>query len=245
MSLNNKALAFIKDFRDSGIIEQISAKYDIVMIWLSGSSVLGITDEESDYDLGLLVADNVIFSKTIKSPFLYNYKKENQKYVQCIYNSFDDIFAKLSKEQLAPYRYLGWAQFRIIADEHIIYKNPKHYELIEKLIEHRVDISNNAIATFLQFMSEGINLVKEPYQVRLVKWGKMLSHLCWCANTLADKPQETDTILHIKRTLPADLSKQDCEFAFEKLIYLKNYMRNTPQKSLELPFLKINAAYDT
>ena len=234
---NNNITTFISDFRTSGIINWMQSKYDVVMVWLSGSSALGITDEESDYDLGVLVADNITFSKSVKSPFLYNYKKENKKQVQCIYNSFEDIFAEPNSEQLAIYRYLGWAQFRIIEKEHIIYINPKYSQLVEQLIANRLEISLNAINSFLQYVKFGVDIVHEPFQVGVVKWGKMLSHLCWCADILSNTSHDKERLLRIKRALPQDLNREDRKYAFNKIKFVQQYLENPHKVDLNLSFL--------
>lgn len=227
---------FISDFKECGAVEKLCEKYDVIMLWVSGSSALGFVDEESDYDLGLLIADDIQFPKTEKTQVYFRYKKENDRLVQYIPNSLEDIFAKLVRERMAPYRYLGWAQFRCIKEEHIIYKNEKYAFLIEQLIEHRDQISANAIHTFLNFLDDALLSIKSPADVKKVSWGKMLSHLCWCADSLQGIVSPAEKYVRLKRTTAIDLTDKEIEYAFKCLLFLQEYMQ-LPIAPLELPFL--------
>lgn len=192
---------FVADFKESGLVERICSRYDIIMIWVSGSAATGITDEQSDYDLGVLVADPITFSKSKKDPEHYVYTANGTRVaVQCVYNSLDDVAAELCLEVLAPYRYLGWAQFKYISDDFIIYKNEKYLDIIEELINSKEIIAENAIYSFLEFWQPKMKLVKSDIYIPLIKWGKMLSHICWCAEELEKLPHDTSRILKLKRS---------------------------------------------
>ena len=115
---------FVADFKTSGLIERIQSRYDVIMIWLSGSTAIGLADETSDYDIGVLVADPIVFSKTEKDSETYVYADgEIRVSVQCIYNALEDVAAEFCTEVLAPYRYLGWAQFKYLSEDFIIYND--------------------------------------------------------------------------------------------------------------------------
>lgn len=234
MSTNN----FITDFRASSLVERICNNYDVIMIWLSGSSVIGLTDHLSDYDLGVLVADQVIFSKTEKTGESYVYK-EDRKEVHCIYNSFDDVAARLHEGALAPYRYLGWAQFRCINEDHIIYINPKYTEVVEQLVKYKESLAENSIRTFLSLLTPQLQLAKTIEHVKVIKWGKLLSHLCWCVEELQKVPHNYEQLLILKRAFPRQLSPQNLTadvlaYAFEKIQYAKEYLEAHPDSNPEI-----------
>jgi predicted nucleotidyltransferase len=227
---------FIADFQSSGIIDQICAEYDVVMIWVSGSTALGIVDEESDYDLGVLITDNVQFSKSEKTPIYFRYKKEDNRAVQYIFNTFEDVFAEICRERLAPYRYLGWAQFINIKEEHIIYKNNKYLDIIDQLILNKESISHNAIHTFVNYVDDAILSIHTPRDIFRVPWGKMLSHLVWCADILTKRPVDTALLLRLKRNPEEEPDAATTADIFNKLLFLQEYLQKAPNP-LALPFL--------
>lgn len=238
---------FVYDFKNSSLVEHICSKHDVVMIWLSGSSILGLMDGASDYDLGVLVADPITFSKTEKTTESYKYKKD-LKEVQCIYNSFEDILAPRCEGFLAPYRHLGWAQFKYINNNHIIYVNPKYETLVTILVAHKDYIAANAIQSFLAFFLPTLQTIsKNINYIQVVEWGKMLSHICWCVEELQNLPHEFDKLMALKRMfhrgivrrpMPADL----LNYAATKLIWAKMYLENCPDnqealKNILIPHL--------
>lgn len=169
-----------------------------MLIWVSGSNCIGLADAQSDYDLGVLVADDIIFSKTEKTPEMYTYKKD-AKEVQCIYNSFEDIKALPCVGSLAAYRHLGWAQFKYINEDHIIYVNPKYKNIVDILIAHKECIAKNAAYTFLKLMQPILDSIENVNYISAIEWGKMLSHLCWCVEELREVPHQTPTLMTLKR----------------------------------------------
>lgn len=189
---------FMADFKASSLVDRICSKYDVIMIWVSGSNCIGLTDSQSDYDLGVLVADNIIFSKTEKTSEMYVYKKD-AKEVQCIYNSFEDIKASPCVGSLAAYRHLGWAQFKYITEDHILYINPKYKEIVTTLIAHKDCIAKNAVYTFLKLMEPAIDSIENVNYISAIEWGKMLSHLCWCVEELRDIPHQIPALMTLKR----------------------------------------------
>lgn len=232
---------FITDFKASPLIERICSKYNVIMIWLSGSQAIGLTDHLSDYDLGVLVADQVSFSKTEKTPEFYIYKKE-QKDVHCIYNSFEDVAANLCNGQLAPYRYLGWAQFKCIQPDRILYINPKYATVVAKLIENKDLIAENSIRTFLTLLEPQLRLTKTIHHVMVVKWGKMLSHLCWCVEELQNKPHNYSYLMELKRAFarqepPKQLPLEIKLYAFENVKAAQAYLTQHPVRNSEVDLL--------
>lgn len=232
---------FITDFKQSPIVERLTSQYDVVMIWLSGSAAIGLTDTHSDYDLGVLVADPVIFSKTEKTTELYQYKVD-QKDVHCIYNSFEDIKASPCEGQLAPYRHLGWAQFKYIKAENIIYINPKYAQLVAILINNRFSIAENAMNTFLKLLNSAIQFAENHWYIPSIAWGKMLSHICWCVDELREQPHDVEKLVALKRVLgshvgPVVLAPDLLTYAAERLDWARHYLAHCPDTYTEVSSL--------
>lgn len=236
---NNTLNTFITDFKTSGIVEQICKDYEVIMIWISGSQISGLVDDYSDYDIGILVADDVSFSKTVKTPVFYKYKKDS-KNVQCIFNNLQDIYSKPSKERLAVFHYLGWAQFRLFSEEHIIYRNNKYTAIINTLIKNKIEISDIAIYAFLNLLQENILRITTPEDIKKVYWGKMLSHILWAVNILNNNDQEFSKITKLKRTEVASYSDEELQYAFNKLNYVQHYLKSSNRKELNISFIEDN-----
>ena len=223
------SIEFISDFKQSGLVEHLCSEYTVVMIWLSGSNAIELTDMSSDYDLGVLVADPVIFSKEAKTTEFYRYKKDNKE-VHCIYNSFDDIKAKPCEGQHAPYRHLGWAQFRYIKPENLIYINPKYEILVTTLMNNKICISENAMNTFIQLLAPLIQVAENVHYISAINWGKMLSHLCWCIEELRGLPHDRETLIALKRifgrgTIQKNLPPIIREYVAERLTWARDYLK--------------------
>lgn len=247
---------FIADFRSSGLVEHLQSKYDVIMIWVSGSTAIGITDDNSDYDIGVLVADPVTFSKTKKHPETYIYNSgEHKVSVQCVFNALDDVAAELCMGVLAPYRYLGWAQFKYISDDFIIFKNENYLDIINELITSKDEISKNAIYAFLEFWQPKMKLAKASVYVPVIKWGKMLSHICWCVEELEGVPHNPSLLLKIKRAFSQHnnlnyLTTEQSDYAYDKIVVAQKFLREKEDTSsikalLDGILLKLDREYLT
>lgn len=227
---------FITDFKNSLLVERICSKYDVIMIWLSGSNVIGLADNTSDYDLGVLVADPITFSKTEKTTESYKYKK-NFKDVQCIYNSFEDIKALPCEGYLAPYRHLGWAQLKYLTKDHIIYLNPKYETIVATLLEHKECIAENAMQSFLAFFTPAMQTVSQNINyVQVVEWGKMLSHICWCVEELQNVTHDFEKLMILKRLFQRGIVRRPMAndllmYAASKLEWAQQYLASCPDYS--------------
>lgn len=224
---------FISDFKTSGLVEQLCATHDVIFIWVTGSHAMGLADHNSDYDLGILVADDIKISTTEKNPITYLYKK-NGKEVQCIYNTVSDIYAPHSSDFLAVYQYLCWCVFRTIQNEHIIYINPKYREFLNVLIANKNEISVNAFYSFTSFLKDSICAVKCKDDIKKIAWGKMLTYLCWYADILQGVESNSDTLVKVKRLHRTAYTEIELQYIFECLVYIQTYL-----ETIELPKLPL------
>lgn len=227
---------FITDFKASGIVDQLNKQHEVILIWLTGSHAMSLSDGDSDYDLGVLIADNVDISKTEKNPITYKYKKNNKE-VQCIYNNINDIFAPMSPEFLVVYQYLCWCVFIDFQEEHLIYVNPKYQEFVENLIAHKIDISINAFHSFVLFFEKSINLITSKEDIKKVAWGKMLTYLCWYSDRLRGVDSNTERLLRVKRTHRDKYSESDLNYIFDCLSYIREYLTTSQRPQISLSSL--------
>lgn len=56
----SKLTTFISDFKESVIYNKIitDSNVDVILMWMTGSTVTGLKDEGSDYDICVLVRKN-------------------------------------------------------------------------------------------------------------------------------------------------------------------------------------------
>jgi hypothetical protein len=197
---------------------------------------MGMSDENSDYDLGVLIADDIEISTTEKNPITYIYKKDNKE-VQCIYNTLVNIYAYPCDDFLVVYQYLCWAVFRLFKINHVIYLNPKYEGLLNTLVENQENISNNAFYSFVSFMRNSIQAVKVPSDIKQVSWGKMLTYLCWFADLLSGAEINYQLLIDLKRKHRTDLNNNELDHVFKCLKILDNYLQNTNRTELELELI--------
>ena len=197
---------------------------------------MGMSDENSDYDLGVLIADDIEISTTEKNPITYIYKKDNKE-VQCIYNTLANIYAYPCDDFLVVYQYLCWAVFRLFKINHVIYLNPKYDWLLNTLVENQENISNNAFYSFVSFMRNSIRAVKVPSDIKQISWGKMLTYLCWFADLLSGAEINYQLLIDLKRKYRTDLNNDELDYVFKCLKILDSYLQNTDKTKLELELI--------
>ena len=117
---------FKKDFLAANLLPIIQKDFEVILIWRAGSTLTGLADSDSDIDLGVLIAGEILPSRN--EDYLI-YKPTNTK-VQWIYDTVQDI---TTLQPHANQRNIGWAQFgclKNIQDEAIFYINPKYYTFV-------------------------------------------------------------------------------------------------------------------
>lgn len=230
---------FIKDFKNSKAYDFILAdsQVDVIMIWITGSALTGVLDSESDYDLCVLCmqkpSENLPGFRLYTRPGSYflKYKLENKK-VQWIYNDISDI-TNISKT--TPLDNIGWAQFKEVSADHIIYKNPKYNFFIDYLLAQKEQIFLNSAYLFVEALLAQLksNTLLDLINYKPYKPNKGLYHVCWLADTLQEKPLVVDRLLRLKRNLVLNLSKEDLEYLEFCCQYLMKYREQFDKRTLD------------
>lgn len=231
----NKVRQFIDDFKKSIVYQNIidDTNVEVIMIFLTGSTLLNIADNNSDYDLCVLVKEKPVepSSKLFK---IYNrpgayfiYYKPQEKIAQWIYNDVNDIVNITS----TPLDNIGWAQFKYITEDYILYKNQNYLDFISALLDKRNEISNYALYLFVKTALDFIdkNMISNnllDLNRNLFKPMKLLAHICWAADILQDKEPDKDKINTIKRILLENLSKKHISYIDRSISFLKSYLQS-------------------
>lgn len=223
-------LQFIKDLKGSSIYKHIleDPQIEVIMLWITGSTLTGIYDENSDYDLCAVVIDRpkeeptAFWHKYSRPCSYFAYYKPVNKKVQCIYNDLDDI-TKISS--MTPLDNIGWAQFKEITPEFIIYKNPKYLKFIDFLLSKKIEIFSLSAYLFACALLKSIESTKlqDLLKVHPTQPNKALAHVCWLVDTLQERTINQIRLLKIKRTPVEHLTEEDILYIKTALDYLENY----------------------
>lgn len=228
-----KVIQFINDFKKSPALEALLTDSTIepIMIWVAGSVWLGTADQDSDYDLCILVKE--LPKEDSTSPWLFYgrpnshflWYKPQMKKVDLIYTSVDEIFLESKSTSLAN---VGWSQIKYWPEQAIIYKNPKYLDFINTLFDNKEKIFRNSIYLFLKSAllsyTQNNTLSELIYRNTQGRPDKLLANACWASDLLQNKELNINNILAIKRNLYENLSQDIKNYITEALKYLDTYL---------------------
>lgn len=205
-----------------------------IMIYITGSTLTGYADEQSDYDLCVLIREKPSDWSSYVRPLRYfaMYTPENRK-CQWVYNDLTDI----QKVSIFPQDNIGWTQFRYITDNLILYKNTNYTTLIENLIAQRESISINSLFMFLRSCCVGLQIPcpSEITEQHLEATQKLAYHLVWAANELPKLYRVSaskELIIKLKRAEYSSLSKEEKQHVQSALCMLQKFFIEHKQKQV-------------
>lgn len=217
--MEQNILKFKQDFQESGVLDYIRKDYDIIMVWIAGSTITGLADSGSDYDLGVLISNNIESTKYVRNDNFLIYKPEGRK-VQWMYETVEDI---TTKQPVFRLRNIGWAQFRNIDDRFIIYKNPKYLPFIQSLITRSLEISLYSMYLFylnkIEVIQDIVAAGYIPAKCRL----RSLYHLCWIYDSLFSTELDRDFLVKVKHIMDIPVDNETLEKIYQKVVSLYNY----------------------
>lgn len=214
-------LTFCNDFKASAIYKAIvtDPNVEVLLIWVTGSTLTAVCDSNSDYDICVLCKSKPAPPITFPELNIYSrpcsyffvYKPENKK-TQIIYNDINDM---LSANNLLDN--IGWAQFKYISTEYILYQNDKYATFLSYLFQSKDILFQASAYLFVHSLLKYFHIptLSEIFQCCQTQPNKGLSHIGWLADALQAKPLDKKNLLKIKRT-PVN------ELPTETLIYLQN-----------------------
>ena len=238
---------FIADFKKSKVYYDIinDNKIEVIMLFLTGSTLLKTSDSNSDYDICVLVKEkpteslSTLFKVYSRPGSYFIYYKKQQKIAQWIYNDINDITNITS----TPLDNIGWVQFKYISENYIIYKNPKYLNFINDLLQRKQEISTYALYLFVK---SALNYIQENDSVGdLVhirrnknKPVKLFGHICWAADLLQNKFPNEDLIKSIKRTFAEHLTEEQLSYIKNSMNFLEQFLIN-PNLDIKKPNINI------
>lgn len=223
-------LTFCNDFKASAIYKAIvtDPKVEVLLIWVTGSTLTEVCDSKSDYDICVLCKSKPVLSGTFPELNIYNrpcsyffvYKPENKK-TQVVYNDINDI---VSANNLLDN--IGWAQFKNISTEYILYQNDKYAAFLDYLFQSKELLFQASAYLFVHSLLKYFHISTLPaiFQCCQTQPNKGLSHIGWLADSLQAKPLDKENLLKIKRTPVNELPTEAVTYLQNCILYLEQFI---------------------
>ena len=211
---------FIEKFQKTSFFQEILQEREVIAILLLGSRIVGVIDEESDYDLVALVP-NGSYQDVGKEKYL-RYK---DKKVHWYYTPITEWYKQQENGVLV---YLCPLQFYNLTEDFILYKNPKWEKHINFLLNKKKQISDLA-ARALHFYYNGY--IQEIIATNTIKekdHSKFLYHLSVASYFLLDEPLDIEFLKKIKRIRWQPVEDKYKEQAIIRLNKMQTYIQNNP-----------------
>lgn len=218
---------FKKDFLEANLLQIVQKNFQVVFVWIAGSTLTGLADDTSDLDIGVLIADDTDFTQTTRNEDYFIYKPTGTK-IQWIYDTISDI---TTPQPAANQRNIGWAQFRCLQnleDDAVLYVNPQYYTFVKTLFQNKEAISKYAMWLYFTDKARLINTILTSNSILRSCQVKSLYHLCWAASILLDQPQDLNFLRALKHGRDNPLSKEYLKQAISQLTKLQKYFLAYP-----------------
>lgn len=228
--MTSQFLTFCNDFKASAIYKAIvtDSNVEVLLIWVTGSTITEVYDSQSDYDICVLCKSKPDMPVSFPVLNIYNrpgsyffvYKPENKK-TQVIYNDINDLMFANN-----PLDNIGWAQFKNISPEYILYQNYKYATFLSYLFQSKELLFQVSAYLFVQSLVKYFNIstLSAIFQCCQTQPNKGLSHIGWLADTLQAKPIDRERLLTIKRTSVNELSTEIITYLQNCTLYLEQFI---------------------
>ncbi len=203
----NTTTNFIQDFKNSELIDLLKEHYKVVMIWLTGSRSINLAVDESDYDVGVLIADHIEAPRDPGRMTIAKYKKDFDRHVHFRVNTVREIFSFSNNDPYGFYDYLGWAQFKLFKQEHLIYVDPQYEQLINELVTKKAAIAHNAALAFLKAFKEPLAAIIANEDISEVN-PKFVAYFMFCLGILTEQLFDNELLATVKSTPFNELTEE-------------------------------------
>ena len=206
---------FITDLKQSKYYNNILDKHDVIMLYVSGSRIIDVTDERSDYDLIAVVNESEVVES--EEFLIYNGVKVHWYYIP-----LSEFIAQKGNHSLRCY---GAVLFANIRDEVVVYINPAHEALSNFLITTKNIIACNGMKNFCDRQARLIQSVVEAGEVLPEHYTKILGHLCVTSMAATGERISDETrnfLREIKRIRWQPVSDEAKKWCVERLKLLKH-----------------------
>jgi predicted nucleotidyltransferase len=177
---------FKYDFTNSDLLATLMTDISVepILIFLTGSTLTGLADNDSDFDICVLTKDTIKANHTLayRPKKSYAIHRPTGKKCHWVYNTLSQINAP-SEFMLDN---IGWAQFKYITEDAILYCNPKYVTVVKYLFDHCNKIVLNSIYLALVSCCHLLNIdvIADLSDKHFCNVKKLAYHLCGLYNEL-------------------------------------------------------------
>lgn len=207
----------MNEFKESEYYQRIFKNHKVVLLYISGSRLYGITDERSDYDLIAIVDEDtpetypnefIMYEDSIKIHWYYRSLK-----------TFKDLSVNGTNLNI-----VGGIQLRNLNSDTILYQNEKYEYQINELLSEKETISNNSCKALYNRLSKLVNDIISDNAIVEKNYTKMIYHLCVASYYLNGDEPDISFLKRIKRIRWQPVSDEYKTLAVERLKILKSLL---------------------
>ena len=205
---------FIEELRQSKYYANIMGNHNVILLYVSGSRIIDITDERSDYDLVAVVDESV----SVKTEEFLTY---NGRKVHWYYIPLTEFIAGKGRDSLRGY---GAVLFANVKDETVIYVAPSYESVCKMLIDNKEAIATNGCINVCMRYSCLIRSVVEAGEILPQHHTKILGHLCVTSLAVTGEKltdETRDYVRQLKRIRWQPVSDEAKRWCVERLTMLK------------------------
>ena len=210
---------FINELTTSPYYNRIFDGHDVIMISLTGSRIIDITDELSDYDLVVITNDKE--REDCVSEFLTYYSKK-------VHWHYIPITKLIANEDGNLLSCIGEVEFIGLNEQKIIYANPKYLNIINFLIEKKNVIALVGAYGLVRFHDGLISKILNANEIKKENYCKYIYHLCFTSYVLLSETPNKNFLSDIKRIRWRTVSDEHKSLAVERIRLLYNFVAEHP-----------------
>lgn len=210
---------FINDLKSSPYYERIFNGHDVIMIALTGSRLIDVVDERSDFDL-LVVTNDKDREEYVDEFLTYYSKKVHWHYVP--------VQKLISNEDGNLLTCNGEVEFVGLCEQKIIYADTKYYGIIKYLIENKNTVALVGAYGLVRFHSDLIYRILSANQIKQQDYCKYIYHLCFASYVVLAEEPDKSFLANIKRIRWRNIPDEHKNLAVERIRLLSNYAAENP-----------------
>lgn len=210
---------FINDLKASPYFERILSGHEVIMIVLTGSRLIDITDERSDFDLLVITNDSARIDY-VSEYLTYYSKKVHWHYVP--------VTKLISNEDGTLLSCNGEVEFVGLSEQKIVYANPRYYNVIRFLIENKDTVAQVGAYGMARFHNSLISSILSTNEIKEKDYCKFIYQLCFASYVLKSEIPDKRFLSEIKRIRWQPVSDEDKSLAVERIRLLSNYVAEHP-----------------
>ena len=208
----------MSEFKESEYYQRIFKNHKVVVLYVSGSRLYGVTDERSDYDLIAIVDEDnpemcpnefIMYDDSIKIHWYYRSLK-----------TFKDLSVNGTNLNI-----VGGIQFRNINSDTILYQNEEYESQINELLLEKEIISNNSCKALYHRLEKLVDDIISDNAISEKNYTKMIYHLCLASYYLVGDEPDIEFLKKIKRIRWQPVSDEYKDLAVKRLKILKDKIK--------------------